>query len=53
MSPKPKSDRYCMWCKKTMRRSQRIEMGISVMTGAIAVCSKKRQRKYNTQGAGE
>ena len=49
--PKPrKSDPRCMQCLKRMRRAERIEMGWSVMTGAIAVCSKKCQMAYNTGG---
>jgi len=45
-----KIDRYCMQCRKPMRRRERIEMGWSVMTGRIAVCSQKCCRQWNTGG---
>jgi len=48
--PKAKRDRWCMVCRNGMRRAERIEMGWSVMTGAIAVCSKECQDKFNRGG---
>ena len=45
-----KIDRWCMYCRKPMRRKERIEMGWSVATGKIAVCSPECQRKWNTGG---
>lgn len=47
---KLKRDPYCMWCRKRMRIVERIEMGWSVMTGKIAVCSESCRLAYNTQG---
>ena len=40
-------DRYCMQCRKPMRRAERIEMGWSVMTGRTAVCSDECRRVWN------
>ena len=46
-----KRDPRCMWCQKRMRLAQRIEMGWSVMTGQIAVCSEACRMLWNTKGA--
>lgn len=43
-------DRFCIYCRKPMRRIERIEMGWSVMTGKLAVCSKACRLKWNTRG---
>ena len=45
-----KIDRWCMYCRKALRRKTRIEMGWSVMTGRIAVCSVECRDKWNTKG---
>jgi len=42
-----KTDRYCMQCRKPMRRAERVEMGWSVMTGRIAVCSEACRLRWN------
>jgi hypothetical protein len=46
-----KTDRFCMQCRRPMRRTDRIEMGWSVMTGRTAVCSKACLDKWNYRPA--
>jgi hypothetical protein len=42
-----RSDRYCQWCCKRMRRAERIEIGISASTGVIACCSQRCLLAFN------
>lgn len=39
----------CICCHKRMKAAERIEIGWSAMWGAIACCSVKCVRKYNTK----
>ena len=48
-----KVDRFCIYCRKPMRKDERIEMGWSVMTGKLAVCSETCCLKWNTRGGGK
>ena len=41
------TDPMCQCCKKRMKHKDRLELGFSVMTGKIALCSEECVRLYN------